>query len=188
MRRRNKKIRSRDAVPSRVGGGWKPAETHDEPKSAPALTHLDARGKARMVDVGDKPIVKREAVAEGFLIAAKSTLDRLMRKGGADLPKGDALAVARIAGIAAAKRCDELIPLCHTLPLESVNVDFERVGGPAKDRVRIIATARITAKTGVEMEALTAVCVAALTLYDMTKAIDKSMRIEGVRLVSKTKR
>ena len=150
-------------------------------KPADALTHIDARGAARMVDVGDKPIVNREAIAEGFLIAAPATLDRLMK---ADLPKGDALAVARIAGIGAAKKCDELIPLCHTLPLDSVNVDFERA---ATDRVRITATARITAKTGVEMEALVAVAVAALTLYDMTKAIDKAMRIEGVRLVTKTK-
>jgi cyclic pyranopterin phosphate synthase len=135
-----------------------------------------------MVDVGDKPPMKREAIAEGFLVSAPATLDRLMK---GDLPKGEALSVARIAGIAAAKRCDEMIPLCHTLPLDAVHVDFERA---AKNMVRIIAIARITAKTGVEMEALTAVSVAALTLYDMTKAIDKSMRIDGVRLVSKTKR
>ena len=146
------------------------------------LTHVDARGAARMVDVGDKPLLKREAVAEGFLVAAPATLDRLMK---GDLPKGEALSVARIAGIAAAKRCDELIPLCHTLPVDAVNIDFERQG---KTQVRIAAIARITAKTGVEMEALVAVSIAALTLYDMTKAIDKSMRIEGVRLVSKTKR
>jgi cyclic pyranopterin phosphate synthase len=155
--------------------------TKRKPKT---LTHIDAQGHARMVDVGGKPIVKRKAIAEGFLIAAKATLDRLMRRGGADLPKGDALAVARVAGIAAAKRCDELIPLCHTLPLDSVKVDFERA---ATTRVRIVATARISAKTGVEMEALTAVAISALTLYDMTKAIDKAMRIEGVRLVRKTK-
>ncbi len=155
------------------------------------LTHVDRAGAARMVDVGDKPPMKREAIAEGFLIASPATLDRLMR---GDLPKGEALSVARIAGIAAAKKCDELIPLCHTLPLDSVNIDFERVGKVGGRRVgsggglRIIATARITAKTGVEMEALIAVSIAALTLYDMTKAIDKTMRIEGVRLVSKTKR
>ena len=153
-----------------------------ERRSGPKLTHIDAKGAARMVDVGDKPPMKREAVAEGFLVAAPATLDRLMK---GDLPKGEALSAARIAGIAAAKKCDELIPLCHTLPLDAVNVDFER---ERKDRVRIIATARITAKTGVEMEALTAVAVAALTLYDMTKAIDKAMRIEGIRLVSKTKK
>jgi cyclic pyranopterin phosphate synthase len=135
-----------------------------------------------MVDVGDKPPMKREAIAEGFLVVAPATLDRLMK---GDLPKGEALSVARIAGIAAAKRCDELIPLCHALPLDAVHVDFERA---ANNKVRIIATARITAKTGVEMEALTAASVAALTLYDMTKAIDKSMRIDNIRLVSKTKR
>lgn len=134
-----------------------------------------------MVDVGDKPPMKREAIAEGFLIAASATLDRLMK---GDLPKGEAFSAARIAGIAAAKKCDELIPLCHTLPLDAVNIDFER---QAKDRVRIIATARITAKTGVEMEAMVAVSVAALTIYDMTKAIDKKMCIDGVRLVSKIK-
>jgi len=141
-----------------------------------------------MVDVGHKPPMQRVAVAEGFLVAAKGTIDRLMNspKGGSDLPKGEALGVARIAGIQAAKRCDALIPLCHTLPLDAVSVDFSRVGG-SPTKVRITATASITAKTGVEMEALTAVTVAALTLYDMAKAIDKSMRIEGVRLVSKTK-
>jgi cyclic pyranopterin phosphate synthase len=125
--------------------------------------------------------MRRQAVAEGFFCAARATLDRLMA---GDLPKGEALAAARIAGIQAAKKCDELIPLCHTLPLDAVAVDFERAG---PDRLRIIATASITAKTGVEMESLTAVAIAALTLYDMTKAIDKSMRIEGVRLVSKAK-
>ncbi len=145
------------------------------------LTHVDAGGRARMVDVGEKPIMRRDAVAEGFLVAAPATLDRLMQ---GDLPKGDALAVARVAGISAAKKCDELIPLCHTLPLDSVNVDFER---GTKDRVRVMATARIAARTGVEMEALVAVSIAALTLYDMTKAIDKAMRIEGVRLIHKTK-
>lgn len=149
----------------------------------PSLTHVDAKGAARMVDVGDKPVVRREAVAEGFLVAAPATLDRLMK---GDLPKGEALSTARIAGIAAAKKCDELIPLCHTLPLDSVNVDFERVTG-RRDRVRIVTTARIAGKTGVEMEALVAVSIAALTLYDMTKAIDKAMRIEGIRLVRKSK-
>lgn len=145
------------------------------------LTHVDARGQVRMVDVGSKTPMHRQAVAEGFFCAAEETLDRLMK---GDLPKGEALAAARLAGILAAKRCDELIPLCHTLPLDAVAVDFERV---ADDRVRIVATATITGKTGVEMEALAAVCVSALTLYDMSKAIDKQMRIEGVRLVSKTK-
>jgi cyclic pyranopterin phosphate synthase len=146
------------------------------------LTHVDARGNVRMVDVGHKPPMHREAMAEGYFSAAKSTLDLLER---GKLPKGEGLATARIAGIMAAKRCDELIPLCHTLPLDSVSVEFDRV---KPDLMRITATATITAKTGVEMEALTAVSVAALTLYDMCKAVDKRMSIEGVRLVRKTKR
>lgn len=146
------------------------------------LTHLDRRGHVRMVDVGDKEPVHRVAVAEGYLTAAKGTIDAIM---GGKLMKGDALTAAKVAGIAAAKRCDELIPLCHTLPLDSASVQFERL---APKRLRIIATASITARTGVEMEALTAVTVAALTLYDMAKAIDKRMRIEGVRLIEKRKR
>lgn len=135
-----------------------------------------------MVDVGGKPVVHRQAVAEAFFHGAPTTLDHLMS---GELPKGEALAAARIAGIQAAKRCDELIPLCHTLSLDSVAVDFERASA---DRVRITARASIAAKTGVEMEALAAAAIAALTLYDMTKAIDKSMRVEGLRLVSKTKK
>lgn len=150
-------------------------------QSSRKLTHVDARGRVRMVDVGHKPPMRREAVAEGFFHAAAATLDRLMQ---GDLPKGEALAAARIAAIQAAKKCDELIPLCHSLPLDAVAVDFERA---APDRLRIVASATITAKTGVEMEALTAVSIAALTLYDMTKAIDKSMRIDGIRLLRKTK-
>ena len=146
-----------------------------------SLTHLDSKGQAHMVDVGHKPIVHRTAVAQGDFIAAKATLDRLMT---GDLPKGEALAVARIAGILAAKRTDELIPLCHSLPIDQVTVDFERI---AEDRLRVTAAARVTARTGIEMEALTAVSIACLTLYDMTKAIDKSLRIEGIMLVRKTK-
>lgn len=145
------------------------------------LTHLDEHGKAQMVDVGHKPPMVRRAVAEGFFLAQSSTLDRIFA---GDLPKGEALAVARIAGIQAAKKCDDLIPLCHSLPLEQVTVDFERA---AADRLRIIASAKTTAKTGVEMEALTAVSVAALTLYDMTKAVDKELRIDGITLIEKTK-
>jgi cyclic pyranopterin monophosphate synthase len=145
------------------------------------LTHLDEQGKAAMVDVGGKEAVRREAVAEGFFCAAPATLD-LLEAG--KVPKGEALAVARIAGIQAAKRCDEIIPLCHTLPLESVSVDFERA---APDRLRIVTRATTTAKTGVEMEALTAVAAAALTLWDMTKAVDRELRIEGVRVVEKVK-
>jgi len=145
------------------------------------LTHIDEHGRARMVDVGSKPPVRRTAVAEGFFCAASATLDRLEA---GDLPKGEGLAVARVAAIQAAKKCDELIPLCHTLPLDVVRVDFDRTGS---DRLRIEATVSTTARTGVEMEALTAVSVAALTLWDMTKAVDKDLRVEGIRVVQKKK-
>ena len=145
------------------------------------LTHLDDQGRARMVDVGAKPPMRRLAVAEGFFCAKAKTLDRLIA---GDLPKGEGLAVARIAAIQAAKRCDALIPLCHTLPLDQVRVDFERA---APGRLRIEAEVSITARTGVEMEALLAVSIAALTLYDMTKGIDRELRIEDVRLVRKEK-
>jgi len=165
----------------------------------PDLTHVDASGAARMVDVGPKPPVAREAVAEGAVVMLPATVRAIADGRG---PKGDALAVARVAGIMAAKRCADLIPLCHTLPLEAVEVAFElpeaQVDPPdafgstaaAHDepvRLRITATARTTAKTGVEMEALAAVTVAALTLYDMCKAVDPRMSIDGVRLVRKTK-
>lgn len=145
------------------------------------LTHLDEHGRAQMVDVGDKPPLARRATAEGFFIAQPATLDRILA---GNLPKGEALAVARIAGIQAAKRCDELIPLCHSLPLEQVTIDFERT---APDRLRLIATARTTARTGVEMEALTSIAIAGLTLYDMTKAIDRTARIDGITLIEKIK-
>ncbi len=145
------------------------------------LTHLDEQGRATMVDVGAKPTTHREAIAEGFFCAQEATLDRIESN---DMPKGEVLAVARVAAIQAAKRCDELIPLCHTLPLDVISIDFERV---ESDRLRIEATARTTARTGVEMEALTAVSLAALTIYDMTKAVDRDLRIEGIRLVKKTK-
>jgi len=138
-----------------------------------------------MVDVGGKPPMRRTAIAAGDFVAAKKTLDRLMGEPGADpLPKGEALAVARIAGIAAAKKAGQLIPLCHPLPLDHAQIDFERV---ADDRLRVTATASITARTGIEMEALTAVSLACLTLYDMTKAVDKNLRIEGIHLVEKRK-
>jgi cyclic pyranopterin phosphate synthase len=152
------------------------------------LTHVDASGKAKMVDVGHKPATRREAVAEGFITLQRATV-RAISSG--RVPKGEVLGTARIAGILAAKRCGELIPLCHPLPIDSVEVDFELPRAVSKDdspvRIRIHATARITAKTGVEMEALTAVSVAALTIYDMCKAIDKTMTIDGVRLLKKTK-
>jgi cyclic pyranopterin phosphate synthase len=151
------------------------------------LTHLDAEGRARMVDVGGKPVTAREAVAEGFITLAASTL-RAIAEG--TVPKGEVLNTARIAGIMAAKRCGELIPLCHPLPVESVEVHFDVPElEPEHDqpvKLHIKATARIAAKTGVEMEALTAVALAALTVYDMCKAIDKAMVIGDIRLVSKT--
>lgn len=145
------------------------------------LTHMNANGEAKMVDVGSKPPMHRRAVAEGFFVAARETLERLLA---ADLPKGEALGVARIAGITAAKRTDALIPLCHSLPLDHASVDFERVD---ETRLRVTGSASVTSRTGVEMEALTAVSVACLTLYDMTKAIDKNLKIEDIRLVEKTK-
>lgn len=134
-----------------------------------------------MVDVGHKPVIRRRALAEGFFVAQAQTLDRVMA---GDLPKGEALAVARLAGILAAKRTDELIPLCHTLGLDAVAVTFERVG---PGRLRVVGEASVAGRTGVEMEALVAVSVACLSLYDMTKAIDAELRIEGVRLVGKWK-
>lgn len=145
------------------------------------LTHLDQQGRARMVDVGDKPPMRRTATAEGLFCASADTLDRIEH---GDLPKGEALAVARVAGIQAAKACDRLIPMCHSLPLDAVRIDFERV---EQGRLRIVATVSTTAKTGVEMEALTAATIAGLTLYDMTKAVDDALLIDAVRLVEKRK-
>ncbi len=145
------------------------------------LSHIDQQGHASMVDVGDKPPMKRTAIAEGYFVAAQETIDKIMT---GNLPKGEAMSVARIAGIQAAKGCDQLIPLCHSLGLDYVQVNFERAD---PGRIRVSAEARLTAKTGVEMEALTAVSVACLTLYDMTKAVDKTLRIEGILLLKKTK-
>ncbi|HCV00641.1 MAG TPA: cyclic pyranopterin monophosphate synthase MoaC [Dehalococcoidia bacterium] len=143
------------------------------------LSHLDDRGGARMVDVSGKAVTVREALAEGFVSMSPETL-LLIQEGG--LPKGDVLAVARVAGIQAAKRTSELIPMCHPLPLSSVAITLE----PAGDvRLRIKAQVRMEGRTGVEMEALTAVSVAALTIYDMCKAVDRGMQIEGVRLLEK---
>lgn len=144
------------------------------------LTHLDAEGAARMVDVGAKPDSERVAVAEGRVLMQPETL-RLIREGA--LRKGDALTVARIAGIMAAKRTSEWIPLCH--PLALTHLDVELALDEAESCVRIKATARTIGKTGVEMEALTAVSAAALTIYDMAKAVDRGMTISGVRLLEK---
>ncbi len=144
------------------------------------LTHLNERGQATMVDVGEKAVTTRTAVAAGEVRMAPATLAAI-REGAA--PKGDVLAAARIAGIQAAKRTPELIPLCHTLLLTKVAIDF--VIEEAASRVAITATVRCNGQTGVEMEALTAVSVAALTIYDMAKALDKAMVIENIRLLEK---
>jgi cyclic pyranopterin monophosphate synthase len=144
------------------------------------FSHLDREGAARMVDVGEKAVVRRTATAAGRVRMSPETVSLLRERA---LPKGDALNTARIAGIMAAKRTPDLIPLCHGLNLTAVDVEFE-VG---EDEIDIVATARASDRTGVEMEALTAVSVAALTVYDMCKAVDKGMVIEEVRLLEKTK-
>jgi cyclic pyranopterin phosphate synthase len=144
------------------------------------LSHLDASGTARMVDVSDKSDTPRTAVATGQVVMRPETL-RLIREGA--IKKGDVLTVARLAGIMAAKRTSELIPLCHPLPLTHIAVDLTL--NEAASCVDIQATARTTGKTGVEMEALTAVSVAALTVYDMAKAVDRGMQIQNVRLLEK---
>jgi cyclic pyranopterin phosphate synthase len=143
------------------------------------LTHVDEAGNARMVEVGEKPVTRREAVAEGFVRMGDEARS-LVAAGHSR--KGDVLGVAQLAGIMGAKRTGELIPLCHPIPLDGVDVGLEPVTGG----VRIVASARCTGRTGVEMEALTAVTIAALTVYDMLKAVDKGMRIEGVRLLRKS--
>ena len=145
------------------------------------LSHIDAKGQASMVDVAEKASTTRTAIAEGYIYMAPDTL-ALIEAG--EAPKGDVIATARIAGIMAAKKTHELIPLCHPLALTKVAVDFGLV--PERHCVRVEALARAVGQTGVEMEALTAVSVACLTLYDMLKAKDKAMRIEGIRLLSKS--
>jgi cyclic pyranopterin phosphate synthase len=150
------------------------------------LSHVDEHGHARMVDVGQKPDTQREAVAKGCVLMQPETL-ALIQDGG--LPKGDVLAVAQVAGLMAAKRTHELVPMCHPLLLTHIGVEFEPLklgddGGLAA--LEISATVRTTGKTGVEMEALTAVAVAGLTIYDMCKAVDRGMRLEAVRLVHKS--
>ena len=145
----------------------------------PDLTHVDGAGKARMVDVSGKEVTKRVATAQAVVTMQPETLEKIRQN---TLAKGDALGVARVAGVLAAKRTDELIPLCHSLPLSDVSVDFEFGDG----QLVIKTSATTLAQTGVEMEALTAATVAALTVYDMAKAADKRMTIESVHLVSKT--
>ncbi|HTS18232.1 MAG TPA: cyclic pyranopterin monophosphate synthase MoaC [Verrucomicrobiae bacterium] len=145
------------------------------------LSHIDNRGRARMVDVSAKPVQFREAVAHGSILLKRATLALIAKH---QIAKGDVLNTARIAGIQAAKRTAELIPLCHPLNLSHVDVTLQ----PKRNCIDITATAKIAAQTGVEMEALTAVAVAALTIYDMCKAVDKSMVIGEIKLVSKLKR
>ncbi|MGA3303922.1 MAG: cyclic pyranopterin monophosphate synthase MoaC [Methylovirgula sp.] len=147
----------------------------------PKLSHLSAAGEAAMVDVSGKEITERHAKAEGAVVMAKETLD-LALSGNAK--KGDVFAAARIAGIMAAKKTADLIPLCHPLMLAKISVDFDP--DAALPGIRITASAKVSGQTGVEMEALTAVAVAALTIYDMLKAVDRGMRIEAIQLVEKT--
>ena len=145
------------------------------------LSHLNDKGEARMVDVSGKEVTSRTAQAEGFVAMAPETLELILS---GRVPKGDVLATARIAGIMAAKRTHELIPLCHALPLTEVTVEFE----PSRDPpgLAVSATAKVDAKTGVEMEALVAVSIACLTIYDMCKAADRAMSFAGIRLTEKT--
>ena len=146
-----------------------------------SLTHIDSDGKASMVDVDDKNITRREARAEGYIYMAPATLALVKDNG---LKKGDVLAVARIAGIQAAKQCSQLVPLCHPLMLNFIGVDFQL--DAEQSRIRIETCCRLSGKTGVEIEALTAASVAALTVYDMCKAVDKAMHIEGIRVLEKS--
>ncbi|MET4693950.1 cyclic pyranopterin monophosphate synthase MoaC [Endozoicomonas lisbonensis] len=146
-----------------------------------SLTHTDAQGKASMVDVGDKDATRREARAEGYITMKPQTLALVQDNG---LKKGDVLAVARIAGIQAAKQCGTLIPLCHPLMLNYIGIEFDFE--PEHSRIRIESCCRLSGKTGVEMEALTAASVAALTIYDMCKAADKDMQIDGIRVLEKS--
>ena len=148
--------------------------------SEASFTHLDERGRPRMVDVGEKAVTRRAAIAEGRIRMAAETLAAIV---GGDTPKGNVLLIAQLAGITGAKRTSDLIPLCHPLPLTSVEVELEP--DPALPGVRATAVARVEAKTGVEMEALVAVSCALLTVYDMCKARDRGMEIGGIRLLRK---
>ena len=163
-----------------IAAGRETRATSEPTKPADSLTHIDDEGRARRVDVGDKPVTDREATAKGHVTIQPETL-RLIKEG--LMKKGDVLTIAQLAGIMGAKRTSELIPLCHPLPLNQVSVDFEL--DESNSRIEITASARTSSKTGVEMEALTAVSVAALTVYDMCKAVDRGIRIENIRLVRK---
>jgi cyclic pyranopterin monophosphate synthase len=159
----------------------KPTTKRSDPSKRGTLTHLDRRGRVRMVDVGEKAVTRREALARGAVKMEPATLDAIV---GGRLKKGEALAAARLAGIMAAKRTHELIPLCHQIPLEVVEIDFRP--DPARATLHIQARAATAARTGVEMEALVALSAAALTIYDMAKAIDRAMTIDAIRLVGKS--
>lgn len=145
------------------------------------FTHLDSEGRAKMVNIGEKPVQKRKAIAVGKLFCQASTIEAIKQK---TVKKGDALVVAQVAGIQAAKKTAELIPLCHNIGLEDVEINFQL----NEESIDIFCSASASAKTGVEMEALTGVAVAALTLYDMCKAIDKTMSIGEIRLIEKIKK
>lgn len=145
-----------------------------------AFTHFDDSGASRMVDVGSKPISSRMARAEALISMRAETLALIRDR---RMSKGDVLEVARLAGIMATKRTDELIPLCHSLGLDSATIDFEIVGD---SKIRIESTVRVQGRTGVEMEALTAVSITALTIYDMCKSVDRAMQIDGIRLLEKS--
>ena len=151
-----------------------------KPAGGPQFSHLDEQGAARMVAVGGKPVQQRRAVAAGSLVCQAATIRALRAQA---LPKGDVLSVARVAGIQAVKRTAEWIPLCHPLPLDHIELRFE----VRLDAIGVVCVVETAARTGVEMEALTGVTAAALTLYDMCKAVDKTMRIEGIHVVEKTK-
>ncbi|MGJ4939041.1 cyclic pyranopterin monophosphate synthase MoaC [Bradyrhizobium sp. HKCCYLS1011] len=152
----------------------------DDPLDSPALTHIDQRGEARMVDVSEKPATERIAVAEGRVVMKRTTLELIMS---GNAKKGDVLGTARIAGIMAAKRTSDLIPLCHPLALSKVTVEI--TPNPELPGCIVQATVKVTGPTGVEMEALTAASVACLTIYDMIKAVERGVRIEGIHLVEK---
>ena len=151
-------------------------------ENQPQLTHIDQKGEAAMVDVSAKPVQLRQAVASGEILLQPSTVDLIEAN---QIAKGNVFATARLAGIMAAKKTGDLIPLCHPLPLTHCEVNFEIP--PERNRICITASAKISAQTGIEMEALTAVSLAALTIYDMCKAVDKQMTITNICLISKTK-
>ena len=153
------------------------------PQHEPTLSHLDRQGKARMVDVGDKPISSRRAVASGIIQMASETLEKI-RAGGFE--KGDVLAVARIAAIQGAKETSRLVPLCHPIGIDQIAIDFEEIEESPLFGIRVRAAVRTDARTGVEMEALTAVTVSLLTIYDMCKSVDRQMHFRSVRLEEKT--